>query len=509
MKETNNNKREDFLPETLRDRYMYTHRVVKELAQGGQGKVLTTEDETVIIKLATKNIGTQLLPVHVIVDKKKYPEDFQRLQTLFQSIKLLPLPKNIHVTVPQALLLDKAGYVMRFMEKSEKLYDSICNTNNLLEYAKTGGTRRRLEISCKAFAILSQLHSSGLIYGDITPNNIYITKNINIKFPNVWFIDSDNMHRVSGLPNCCFTPMFAAPEVAKGISPNTQESDIYSLAITCFYLCASVYPFYGNLIEGEDWAADSKAEDEDVYTKAHNGDFPFIDDFGDDSNFSEDGLPRELVFTDELRFLFNKMFSKESRSNPELRPTAYHWIRAFSRAADISVMCQSEACIKDYQHSEIKSGESVSIRNMTYLMKSTDCCCPYCDTPFTSGVILLRDNEVVFAREFSIADEKNYTVSIPERVFKVFNIETNDQNILTINIQRNITDNLVKLIIPKTSFSIENSFSAKIDYKNSHKLTSFICDKDQDIDCNLSIKIGNMQEKNYRLIIKIPKGVKK
>ena len=137
-------------------------------------------------------------------------------------------------------------------------------------------------------------------------------------------------------------------------------------------------------------------------------------------------------------------------------------------------------------------------------LKTPESCCPYCDSPFSSGVILLKNEEVVFAREFSFSDEKNFSVSIPERVFKSFNVDTNGQTILSIVVQKNIRDNLIKLVIPKAFFSIEDSFSAKIDYKNHSKLTSFICDKNQNIDCKLTVKIGSRKETEYKLLIKIP-----
>ena len=77
------------------------------------------------------------------------------------------------MAVPVAILTEYAGYVMRLME------DMVAFT--VLEegpetYPLTGGHRYRLEMLSKCASILANIHSKGMVYCDISPNNIFVKK---------------------------------------------------------------------------------------------------------------------------------------------------------------------------------------------------------------------------------------------------------------------------------------------------------------------------------------------
>ena len=60
----------------------------------------------------------------------------------------------------------------------------------LFHYADTGSTRRRLFALSKCASILARLHSAGLVYGDISPNNVFVGDGDSRE---VWLIDADNL----------------------------------------------------------------------------------------------------------------------------------------------------------------------------------------------------------------------------------------------------------------------------------------------------------------------------
>lgn len=50
-------------------------------------------------------------------------------------------------------------------------------SKKIIHYYQTGGLRRRLMALYKCSALIARLHSAGLVYGDISPANAYISEN--------------------------------------------------------------------------------------------------------------------------------------------------------------------------------------------------------------------------------------------------------------------------------------------------------------------------------------------
>ena len=189
-------------PKPLVDEYGNVHHIADELARGGQGVVYRTKDADLAVKQP--------------LDASGQPDKNANLRERFQRIRLLPMPQRIPVSLPLAILRDKPGYVMRLLNdmkpfavfeldgrSKKKLEDErqalpqwltkIPDKDlalRLLHYASTGSTRRRLRALAKCAAILARLHSAGLVYGDLSPNNAFLGEG---DTPDVWLIDADNM----------------------------------------------------------------------------------------------------------------------------------------------------------------------------------------------------------------------------------------------------------------------------------------------------------------------------
>lgn len=407
------------------DEYQNVHIQDKVLGQGGQGVVFRTKDPDLAIKLVTDESGT---PVTDELSLNRYSRRFKR-------VRLLPLPESLNISVPVALLQNSVGYVMQLLSEmvpfshfwldgksAEKITPNDIpawlsempehEAKKIVHYYKTGGLRRRLTALYKCASLLARLHGNGLVYGDISPNNIFISERL--EDSSVWLIDADNIRfETTAGGSAVYTPKYGAPELVQGKDVGRPASDCHAFAVVAFYLLSLIHPFIGRKVDGTgegDWA-DDENDDEDIEEKAYAGFFPWVDDQGDDSNSSDSGLPRSLLLTEKLKILFEATFGK-GRTSPLLRPTIYHWPEALAQAADMTVTCSgcSMNYFYDFIHTETDNHN-----------------CPYCKIQRPQVLILesyrwnganksLNQPCWRYIREIPLNSE----LTIPRRVFDDF-----------------------------------------------------------------------------------------
>jgi serine/threonine protein kinase len=407
------------------DEYQNVHIQEKVLGQGGQGVVFRTKDPDLAIKLVTDESGNP------VTDE----DSVARYSKRFKRVRLLPLPESLNISVPAALLQNNAGYVMQLLSEmvpfSHFWLDGKSGENitpddipawlstmpeneakKIVHYYKTGGLRRRLNALYKCASLLARLHGNGMVYGDISPNNIFISEGLNDS--SVWLIDADNIRfEIAAGGSVVYTPKYGAPELVQGKDGGRPASDCHAFAVVAFYLLSLIHPFLGKKVDGTDegdWA-DDENDDEDIEEKSYAGLFPWVDDQNDDSNSSDSGLPRSLLLTEKLTTLFEITFG-QGRTSPLLRPTIYHWPEALAQAADMTVMCPG--CSMNYYYD--------------FIHPETDGHnCPYCKTQRPQSLILesYRWNGARktldlpcwrYIREIPLTSE----LSIPRRVFDEF-----------------------------------------------------------------------------------------
>jgi serine/threonine protein kinase len=407
------------------DEYQNVHIQDKVLGQGGQGVVFRTKDPDLAIKLVTDESGTP------VTDE----ESVERYSKRFMRVRLLPLPENLNISVPAALLQNNAGYVMQLLSEmvpfSHFWLDGKSAENigaddipawlsampeneakKIVHYFRTGGLRRRLHALYKCASLLARLHGNGMVYGDISPNNIFISEGLDDSA--VWLIDADNIRfEITAGGSVVYTPKYGAPELVQGKEGGRPSSDCHAFAVVAFYLLSLIHPLVGKKVDGTDegdWA-DEENDGEDVEDKAYAGLFPWVDDQDDDSNSSDSGLPRSLLLTEKLISLFEGTFGL-GRTTPLLRPTIYHWPEALAQAADMTVTCPG--CSMNYYYDFIHLG-------------TEDHNCPYCKTQRPQMLILESyrwngpDKPINspcwrYVREISQGAE----LTVPRRVFDEF-----------------------------------------------------------------------------------------
>ncbi len=258
--------------------------------------------------------------------------------------------------------------------KEKELIDNFRDSRTeIIYYYKTGGLRRRLNVLYKCASLLARLHGNGMVYGDISPNNIFVSEGIDDS--SVWLIDADNIRfEITARGSIVYTPKYGAPELVQEKDGGRPSSDCHAFAVVAFYLLSMIHPFVGKKVLGTDegdWA-DEENDDEDIEGKAYAGLFPWVDDLSDDSNSSDNGLPRSLLLTEKLKALFECTFGP-GRTFPLMRPTIYHWPEALAQAADITVKCPD--CSMNYYYNFIHP-------------ETEDHNCPYCKTQRPQLLIL-------------------------------------------------------------------------------------------------------------------------
>lgn len=164
------------------DIYGNVFSIDRELSSGGQGIVYKTKEPNVLLKIEwdpqTKriNLNTE--------DNKK-----------FDAIRLLPIPQNTNITLPQSILKDCVGYSMRMLDDMISFEDAFRYGNEdyrnvwldefgesnpefvkgFGNYISTGGKRRRIAAFLSVAGILSVIHTRGLVYCDLSDKNMYIS----------------------------------------------------------------------------------------------------------------------------------------------------------------------------------------------------------------------------------------------------------------------------------------------------------------------------------------------
>jgi len=408
-------------PSTKRlvDEYGNLHYLANELARGGQGVVFRTADVDLAIKQPLDDFGN--------------PDMSSNLHLRFQNVRLLPLPSRIPISLPLAILRDEPGYVMRLLNgmkpfsvfdwngkvKAELKEGVALNTQEfpkwleslpnkelallLYHYASTGSTRRRLLALSKCACILARLHSAGLVYGDVSPNNAFVGDGDSRE---VWLIDADNLRfEILKGGNAVYTPLYGAPEIVQGRDQSRPRTDCWALAVMAFRTLALCHPFIGKMVLKPEndiggWDAEAATNDTpvDLHEQAYAGYLPFIDDNDDDSNAGDSGLPRELVATQGIRRLFQETFSA-GRTQPHRRPAMAFWALELARAFDQSLTCPDCA--------------------MSYFADNHQKC-PYCDAPRPAFVRAKTPRWEVLIP----ADTTEFALA--HRLFNPFALERND-----------------------------------------------------------------------------------
>jgi len=403
------------------DEFNNIHYLDSELGRGGQGVVYRSKDADTVIKFSLHD--------------EKYIKNKREIEKFHNTIKKLifkPIPNDINIAKPLAVLKDEAGYVMNLLSEMEpyatflpkelskekakelKIPNFLENVDErsavyFAHYLQTGGLRRKLYTLSRLAVTLFRLHARGLIYFDISHNNIFVNDE---DIPLVYLIDADNVEYESINNNVVFTPGFEVPEIVNG-EANTLYSDIYAFGILSFLTLTTTHPFDGSDNTKIDW-------DSDESEKKEPWELPWIEDSKDSSNNSSAGLRGRLTITEPLNRLFHSLF-EEGKVDKYKRPTLSLWIQSFEKAADDTLVCCE--CQMSYYDSYFDV-------------------CPYCDAEKPKRLIAISylypnkqktDERWKYVKE--VSSEIN-TINLPKHLFTSLDVLTIDDTFLEITFSK-------------------------------------------------------------------------
>lgn len=247
--------------------------------------------------------------------------------------------EGLQIAAPKAIIVKpRLGYVMELMDGLEPLKPMLDQSllamqggQGLQGFLSGGGVSRRIRLLARLARSLASLHGRGLAYGDLSPANIFVSRDH--AHQEVWLIDCDNisvLSREGGRD--IHTPGYGAPEIIRGDSGINSLTDSWSFGVLAFQLLTLVHPLEGDMV------ANGEPELEEL---ALTGALPWIDHPTDDRNRTSRGLPRDQVLTLRLRDRFEQCFNA-GLNDPGARPSLAAWAEAFEAAAMLLIGCDEE-----------------------------------------------------------------------------------------------------------------------------------------------------------------------
>ncbi|KAJ3783861.1 kinase-like domain-containing protein [Lentinula aff. detonsa] len=100
----------------------------------------------------------------------------------------------------------------------------------------------RKEIIQKLTVLLENLHSKGIIHGDVKPSNLVLDDSGNLRI--IDFAESvlESEHALS-LPRTALTARYVSPSSMRALSPLTRADDLYATGVTIWHIYTGRLPF--------------------------------------------------------------------------------------------------------------------------------------------------------------------------------------------------------------------------------------------------------------------------
>lgn len=374
------------------------------LGRGGQGVVYRVKDNPLLaVKLLVRSFNENQF-------RSKDDAYYESLRKL----ELYPIDPQLHLALPWAYLEDYAGYVMPLLDDVQPVAKLLSLTpQNLEEYLEIYQQiplRKRFEILLQLSSILANLHAQDLVFGDLSSNNVLVSK-IQGQ-PQVWLIDVDNI-RYMGEGTSAHTADYAAPEF---FAPQAEPSEHSAAEQSQPTYSAQTYnlPQEPSPVNAQTQTTPSQIQTpgletnlcpqvpgNTVYTDAFS--FAVLafelltlerpltaTDFEKDQNqcgkwIYDPEIPEsqmgnrelhELLITPELFYLFERTLSART---PETRAPLWLWHAALQRAADLTIECPE--CHLHYYATFDK--------------------CPFCQSAHPPLLQVYRQGQLVLTRELT------------------------------------------------------------------------------------------------------------
>lgn len=338
---------------TVQDSKGSVYELRSELSRGGQGVVYHTQYPQVLVKGFTSK------------DERLRQRWRQRLAWLIRQDLA-----DLKIARPLVLLAEpRCGYVMELMDglvPLQSLLESYVAAGEefLADYQRQGGLRRRIRILCQLARTLNQLHARGMLYGDLSPSNIFVSDDP--AYAETWLIDCDNISLEAHSSLTLHTADYGAPEVVRGDGLLSSLTDAWSFAVIAYQLLTHNHPFKGEQVN------DGEPEEEDA---ALRGERPWIYDGQDDTNACFNNLPIQLMEHSKLPGLFARCF-EQGKVMPSERPGMAEWLEALSEVDERLIRCA-------------ECGATTLVPLSLQVLEDQQCF--FCDEPLDTRAVLFEE----------------------------------------------------------------------------------------------------------------------
>ncbi|KAE8612366.1 hypothetical protein XENTR_v10012831 [Xenopus tropicalis] len=201
----------------------HRYELLETLGRGTYGKV----------KRATEKATGKMVAVKSI-QKDKITDERDRVH-LQREIEITALLQHEHIIRVFEVFesRDKIIIVMEYASNGE-LYDFINNKHQIPE----NDARRFFR---QIVSAVHYCHKKGIVHRDIKLENILLDDNLNVKLADFGLSNHFQKHQV--LETYCGSPLYASPEIVKGLPYQGPEVDCWALGVLLYALVYGIMPF--------------------------------------------------------------------------------------------------------------------------------------------------------------------------------------------------------------------------------------------------------------------------
>ncbi|XP_028265791.1 NUAK family SNF1-like kinase 1 isoform X2 [Parambassis ranga] len=203
----------------------HRYEVMETLGKGTYGKVKRAVERASMKTVAIKSIR-----------KERITDDLDRIH-IQREIEITSSLRHYNIIRFHEVFesRDKIVIVMEYASRGE-LYDYIQERRRLPE-ADARSIFRQIT------SAVHYCHKNGVVHRDLKLENILLDQDLNVKLAD--FGLSSNFQRGTLLQTYCGSPLYAAPEIVKGLPYQGPEVDCWALGVLLYALVYSSMPFDG------------------------------------------------------------------------------------------------------------------------------------------------------------------------------------------------------------------------------------------------------------------------
>ncbi|XP_029975608.1 NUAK family SNF1-like kinase 1 [Salarias fasciatus] len=203
----------------------HRYEVMETLGKGTYGKVKRAVERATLKTVAIKSIR-----------KERITDDLDRIH-IQREIEITSSLRHANIIRFHEVFesRDKIVIVMEYASRGE-LYDYIQERRRLPEIEARGIFRQ-------ITSAVHYCHKNGVAHRDLKLENILLDQDLNVKLAD--FGLSNHFQKGSVLQTYCGSPLYAAPEIVKGLPYQGPEVDCWALGVLLYALVYSSMPFDG------------------------------------------------------------------------------------------------------------------------------------------------------------------------------------------------------------------------------------------------------------------------